>query len=224
MPCGNESMMVMLRAALLGANRGIFADKIRAGHIIKDTGRYWRCISNARSQKGQGAASYHMKMVDVVSGKSREFASPAGKDYPEARTERLKLLFSGFDDSDQACFVYPQHSAQAGQEINLPGTSLAEYLQKWLACGMPVDMLHIHGDDEEAAATGGAAMSDLYCDIMMPSNYVYTVEKLGIKGMYKLAYFVECDGNVTVSDNVQVGDKIKVIVRTDGTASFSGKA
>ena len=29
----------------------------------------------------------------------REFTAPPGKDYPEARTERLKLLFSGFDDN-----------------------------------------------------------------------------------------------------------------------------
>ena len=209
---------------LFDSSRAIFADKVRAGNIVKDQGKYWRVVSNSRSQKGQGAASYHLKVSDVLSGKKKEFTSPANKDFPEARTERLKLLFSGFDDDDMACFVYPQHHNLAGQEINIPGTSLSDQLQKWLACGMPVDMLHIMGDDDEVVMTGGATTTDHYCDIMIPSNYVYTVERLGIKGMYKLAFFEECDGSVTVSDNVQIGDKVKVTLRNDGTAGFGGKA
>lgn len=219
-----SSSLLLAASFPLCASRNIFADKIRAGNIVKEQGKYWRCISNSRSQKGQGAASYHMKAQDVISGRQKEFTSPAGKDFPEARTERLKLLFSGFDDDDNACFVYPQHAALAGQEINIPASKLSEQLQKWLACGMPVDMLHIMGDDEEVAASGGETFSDHYCDIMMPSNYIYTVERLGIKGMYKLAFFVECDGNVTVSDNVQVGEKVKIVLRHDGTAGFGGKA
>ncbi len=57
----------------------------------------------------------------------------------------------------------------------------------------------------------------------MPSNIEATVERLSAKGIYKIATFKECDGDVTVTDNVQLGDKIKVIVRPDGTASFGGK-
>lgn len=202
---------------------GLVADRLRAGHIIKDQNKYWRVISNGRSQKGQGAASYHLKCAEVVGGKVREFTVPPGKDFPEARTERLKLLFSGFDDDDRACFVFPQHASNAGQEVNIPAASLSEQQQKYLCCGMPVDILHIQGDEEEAAASGGDKSTDIYCDIMMPSSYVYTVEKLGIKGMYKIAHFVEADGNVTVSEHVQPGDKIKVVIRSDGTSSFQGK-
>jgi translation elongation factor P/translation initiation factor 5A len=209
-------------AAHAEAARGLFADKIRAAHIIKDSGRHWRVVSNNRAQKAQGAASYFIKAVDVLNARKREFLSPAGKDYPEARSQRVKVLFSGFDDNDMACFVYPQHSSLAGQEINVPATSLPETMQKWLACGMPCDILQITADEEDAVP-GGGPPADIFCDVVMPSNYVYTVEKLGIKGMYKLAYMVECDGSVTVSDNVQTGDKIKVVVRSDGTASFSGK-
>ena len=214
---------VLVSSVGVAAARGIFADKVRAGHILKDQGKYWRCVSNSKSQKGQGAASFNLRLCDVATQKIRDAIAPPGKDFPEARTERLKMLFSGFDESDMACFVYPQHAALAGKEVNIPATTLSETLQKFLACGMPVDILHIHGDEEEAAASGGAAMSDLYCDLVMPSNYIYTIEKVGIKGMYKLAFFVECDGSVTVSDNVQVGDKIKVVIRPDGTASFAGK-
>lgn len=230
---------VLNSVALCAAARGIFADKIRAGNIIKEQGRYYRCISNSRVQKGQGAASYHMKLHEVLTGKQKDMSAPSGKDFPEARTERLKVLFSGFDDDDNACFVYPQHSAQAGQEINIPGSTLPDHLQKWLACAMPVDMLHLMGDDDDtttapapteggagAKANAGAADANKshYCDIMIPTNYVYTVERLGIKGMYKLAYFEECDGSITVSDNVQIGDKLKVVLRGDGTAGFGGKA
>ena len=151
-----------------------------------------------------------------MTGKFKEFTVSQSHDFAEVRYERVRLLFSGFDDLDFACFVYPEHSAEAGKEVNIKGDSLPEGQQKYLACGMPIDILHLFNDEDET--------KDQWIDINMPSSYTYTVEKVAIKGLYKMAHLVECDGLVSVPDAVQVGDAIKVVLKPDGTASFSGRA
>ncbi|EPY34262.1 hypothetical protein STCU_00414 [Strigomonas culicis] len=84
---------------------------------------------------------------------------------------------------------------------------------------MPVDLLHIMPDEDSADAD-----KDIWAEVVMPSSYVYTVEKINLKGLYKMASLVECDGSVSVNDQIQLGEKIKVIVKPDGTASFGGRA
>ena len=198
--------------------------------------KYYRVTANTRAQKGQLAASFNVKLVEIGSGKKKEVTAAQGHDFQEVRSERIRLLFSGFDDDDMACFVYPEHSADAGKEINLPGDSLPEIHQKFLCCGMPVDVLHITLDEDEvkkdaasttgkpaAASTGSNTSTDIWCEVLMPTSYVYTVEKLVLKGMYKMAAFEECDGMVSVNDSVQTKDKIKISLRLDGTAVFAGK-
>jgi translation elongation factor P/translation initiation factor 5A len=196
--------------------RSIYADRVRAGNIVRAEKKFWRVVSNTRSQKGQNAATYHLKMSEVPGDRKKEMSASQSTDFPEARYERLKLLFSGFDDDDFACFVYPQHATNAGEEINIAGAKLPEYQQKYLSTGMPVDMLHVFGDEDEQEP-------DIFCDIQLPTTNTYTVEKLSLKGMYKMASFVECDGSCSVSDVVQPGDKVRVVVRQDGSASFNGK-
>lgn len=194
----------------------IFADKVRAGHIVKVDNKFYKVTGSSRSQKGQLAASYNVKATDVFSGKFKEFSVSQSHDFTEVRFERVRMLFSGFDDDDMACFVYPEHTAEAGKEVNLKGDSLPDGQQKFLACGMPVDILHLFDDAEDGA-------KDQWIDIHVPSSYNYTVEKIAVKGLYKMAHLAECDGLVSVPDAVQVGDTIKVILKPDGTASFGGR-
>lgn len=196
--------------------RDIYADKLRAGHILRIDKKYYRVISNGRSQKGQSTASFHCKMVEIGNNeRTKEVISNQTQDFVEARFERLRLLFSGFDDDDNACFVYPQHSNEAGREVNIPASKLPEVQQKFLAVMMPCDVLHIFAESDDEA--------DYYGEVMMPTNWAYSVEKVRMKGMYKMAVFNECDGEITVGDQVGPGDKVKVIIRPDGSASFSGK-
>jgi translation elongation factor P/translation initiation factor 5A len=199
----------------LTPRRNIFADKLKIGSIVQVDKRIWRVSSTGRSQKGQGVASFHIRLTELRTDKKKEMAVPAGVDFPEVKYERVKLLFSGFDDDDNACFVYPQHTVQAGKEVNVPATSLQEHHQKFLCVGMPVDLLHVMPEDEEG--------DEMWAELNIPTGYDYTVDKLSMKGMYKMASFKECDGMVSVSDAVQPGDRIKVIIRPDGTASFNGK-
>ncbi|EPY35266.1 hypothetical protein STCU_01167 [Strigomonas culicis] len=206
-------------AALACAQRGVFADKVRAGVVLKVDKRYYRVVANTRSQKGQNAASFNIKLTEVGSGRKKEVTAGQGHDFEEVRAERVRLLFSGFDDDDYACFVFPEHAADAGKEVNIPGDSLPLVQQQFLACGMPVDLLHIMPDEDSADAD-----KDIWAEVVMPSSYVYTVEKINLKGLYKMASLVECDGSVSVNDQIQLGEKIKVIVKPDGTASFGGRA
>ncbi|KAG8345684.1 hypothetical protein TRVL_03484 [Trypanosoma vivax] len=199
--------------------RGVFSDKVRAGMILKVDKRYYRVLANTRSQKGQNAASFNIKLTEVGTGRKKEVTAGHGHDFSEVRSERVRLLFSGFDDDDMACFVYPEHSSEAGKEINIPGDSLPEVQQKFLCCGMPVDVLHIIPDEDESHGE-----EDRWAEVVMPSSYIYTVEKLTLKGMYKMASFVECDGLLSVNDSVQVNDKVKVMIKPDGTAAFGGRA
>ncbi|CBH09818.1 hypothetical protein, conserved [Trypanosoma brucei gambiense DAL972] len=215
----NYGHMARPASPLLCAQRGVFADRVRAGMILKVDKRYYRVLANTRSQKGQNAASFNIKLTEVGTGRKKEVTAGHGHDFAEARAERVRLLFSGFDDDDMACFVYPEHSSDAGKEVNIPGDSLPELQQKFLCCGMPVDVLHIMPDDDESPNE-----KDIWSEVVMPSNYTYTVEKLTLKGMYKMAAFVECDGIIGVNDSVQVNDKVKVVIKPDGTAAFGGRA
>lgn len=199
------------------SKRSVFADKVRAGMILKIDKRHYRVMGSTRSQKGQNAASFNVKLVEVGSARKKEVTAGQGHDFEEARAERVRLLFSGFDDDDQACFVYPEHSQEAGTEINLPGDSLPDQQQLFLCCGMPVDLLHILADEDSNT-------EERWCEVMMPNSYQYTVEQITMKGMYKMASLKECDGLVSVNDSVQIGDSIKVVLKQDGTASFGGRA
>lgn len=203
---------------LVSPQRAVFADKVRAGMILMVDKRFYRVLANTRSQKGQNAASFNIKLVEVGTARRKEVTAGQGHDFEEVRAERVRLLFSGFDDDDFACFVYPEHSTQAGEEVNLPGTSLPETQQQFLCCGMPCDILHISPDDENPDDKG------IWSEVVMPSSYVYTVEKITLKGLYKMASLVECDGTISVNDQIQLGDKIKVVIKPDGTATFGGRA
>lgn len=198
--------------------RYIFADKVRAGMVMKIDKRFYRVVANTRSQKGQNAASFNIKLTEVGTGRKKEVTAGQGHDFDEVRAERVRLLFSGFDDDDRACFVFPQHHTEAGQEINIPGDSLPDLQQNFLSCGMPCDLLHIIPEED---ATDD---KEVWSEVNMPSNYVYTVEKITLKGLYKMASFVECDGTVSVNDQVQLGDKLKILLKPDGTAGFGGRA
>jgi translation elongation factor P/translation initiation factor 5A len=206
------------RHPILMQQRGVFADKVRAGMVLRVDKKVYRVVANTRSQKGQNAASFNIKLTEVGTGRKKEVTAGQGHDFTEVRAERIRLLFSGFDDDDFACFVFPEHSPDAGKEINLPGDSLPEIQQKFLACGMPVDVLHIIPDEDVPDE------KEVWTEITMPSSYVYTVEKLTLKGLYKMATFVECDGTVSVNDQIQLGDKIKIVLKPDGTVSFGGRA
>lgn len=211
--------MPMLSAspAVMQQHRGIFCDKAKPGLIVRLDKRLWRLAHVSKSQKGQGAASYHIKLNELGTTKRKEMTSvPATTDLAEVRYERVKLLFSGFDDDDNACFVYPQHSSLAGQEVNVPASKLTEQHQKFLAVGMPADLMHIPADDE-------LEVEELWAELVIPTSYEYTVENLSMKGMYKMAVLAECDGLVSVTDNIQPGDRIKVTIRPDGKCSFGGK-
>ncbi|EAN97319.1 hypothetical protein C3747_45g250 [Trypanosoma cruzi] len=205
--------------SLFYAQRGVFADKARAGMIIAIDKRYYRVLANTRSQKGQNAASFNIKLVEVGTGRKKEVTAGQGHDFAQVRAERVRLLFSGFDDDDMACFVYPEHASDAGKEVNIPGDSLPDVQQKFLCCGMPVDILHIIPDDEDSSDA-----KDIWAEVVMPSSYNYTVEKISLKGMYKMASFKECDGVVSVNDSVQINDKVKVTIKPDGTVAFGGRA
>jgi hypothetical protein len=63
----------------------------------------------------------------------------------------------------------------------------------------------------------------VWTELNIPTNYEYTVEGFTMKGVYKMANLKECDGVVSVSDNIQPGDKIRITLRTDGKAAFSQK-
>lgn len=199
--------------------RFVFADKVRAGMVLKIDKRHYRVIANTRSQKGQNAASFNIKLTEVGTGRKKEVTAGQGHDFDEVRAEKVRLLFSGFDDDDYACFVFPEHSSEAGREVNIKGDSLPEIQQQFLCCGMPVDVLHISADED-----GAEAEKEIWSEVQMPSSYVYTVEKILLKGLYKMATFVECDGTVSVNDQIQLGEKIKVLIKPDGTASFGGRA
>ncbi|KAH9599459.1 Translation elongation factor [Trypanosoma melophagium] len=214
----SEALLASLCTPLWLAQRGVFADKVRAGMILNVDKRHYRVVANTRSQKGQNAASFNIKLIEVGTGRKKEVTAGQGHDFAEVRAERVRLLFSGFDDDDMACFVYPEHSADAGKEVNIPGDSLPEIQQKFLCCGMPVDILHILSDEDE-----GPEAKDIWAEVIMPSSYAYTVEKMSLKGMYRMASFKECDGVVGVNDSVQVNDKVKVIIKADGTAAFGGR-
>lgn len=187
--------------------------------ILRVDKRFWRVIGNSRSQKGQNAASYNIKLAEVGTGRKKEVTAGQGHDFPEVRAERVRLLFSGFDDLDQACFVFPEHSSDAGKEVNVPATSLPEIQQQFLCVGMPIDILHIMPEDDD-----GKEEQDIWAEVIMPTSYTYTVEKIALKGLYKMASFVECDGVVSVNDTVQLNEKVKVMMRPDGTAAFGGRA
>ena len=198
-------------------NLHIFADKIRAGHIFKEANKIWRVLGNSRSQKGQMSATYNIKVAEIGNPlKTKEIRSSQGHDFPEVRCEKTKLLFSGFDDDDFACFVFPEHHSEAGKEVNIKGDSLPETHQKFLACGMPVDLLHVLPDEEDG-------VKEMWTEVSLPSSHTYTVEKIQLKGMYKMAVLEECDGTISVTDAVQIGDKIKVTIKPDGTAQFGQK-
>ncbi|KPA79658.1 putative mitochondrial hypothetical protein [Leptomonas pyrrhocoris] len=203
---------------LLLQQRGVFADKVRAGMVLRVDKKVFRVVANTRSQKGQNAASFNIKLTEVGTARKKEVTAGQGHDFSEVRAERIRLLFSGFDDDDFACFVFPEHSPDAGKEINIPADSLPEVQQKFLACGMPTDVLHIIPDEDVQDD------KEVWTEITMPSSYVYTVEKLTLKGLYKMASFVECDGTVSVNDQIQLGDKVKLVIKPDGTVSFGGRA
>ena len=199
--------------------RLVFSDKVRAGMILRIDNKHYRVLGNSRSQKGQNAASFHLKLEEIGIGRRKEVTAGQGHDFDEVRAERVRLIFSGFDNDDFACFVYPEHHAEAGKEVNLKGDSLPELQQKFLCVGMPVDILHIPADEDNPDR------KEIWAEVLMPVNYVYTVEKLSLKGMYKMAALEECDGVVSVNDAVQPKDKIKVVFKqSEGTASFGGKA
>jgi translation elongation factor P/translation initiation factor 5A len=133
-------------SSCFGQCRSVFMEKARAGMLVKYDKRIWRIASVTKAQKGQGAATFHVKLNELDSERKKEMSSVAASfDFPEVRYERVKFLFSGYDDDDNACFVYPQHSSKSGQEVNLPASKLKEQHQQFLAVGMPVDMLHIGG-------------------------------------------------------------------------------
>ncbi|CAJ1004955.1 putative Elongation factor P (EF-P) KOW-like domain containing protein [Leishmania naiffi] len=207
---------VTASSPLLTQYRGVFADKVRAGMVLRVDKRVYRVVANTRSQKGQNAASFNIKLTEVGTSRKKEVTAGQGHDFAEVRAERVRLLFSGFDDDDFACFVFPPHSPDAGKEVNIPGDSLPEVQQKFLACAMPVDILHIIPDEDTEKET--------WTEITMPSSYVYTVETITLKGLYKMAAFVECDGTVSVNDQIQLGEKIKVVIKPDGTVAFGGRA
>ena len=194
--------------------RGIMVDRAKTGLLCLLDKKLWRLNSVSKSQKGQGAAAFNIKLTELGGTRKKDMNSlPQSYDLPEVRYERVKLLFSGYDDDDNACFVYPQHSANAGEEVNIPATKLSEQHQQFLAVGMPVDIMHIGADEE-------MGISELWTDVNVPTSYEYTVENLRMKGMYKMAVLKECDGLVSVTDNIQPGDKIKVTIRPDGKCSF----
>lgn len=203
-------------SSLWECQRTIFADKVRSGMILKVDKRHFRVVGSTRSQKGQNAASFNIKLSEVGTGRKKEVTAAQGHDFEEARAERVRLIFSGFDDDDQACFVYPEHSQEAGKEVNLPGDSLSDQQQNFLCCRMPVDLLHILADEDQQ-------VEERWCEVLMPSSYNYEVEQLSMKGMYKMATLKECDGTVSVNDTVQLGDTIKVVLKQDGTVSFGGR-
>lgn len=198
--------------------RYVFADKVRAGMVLKIDKRFYRVVANTRSQKGQNAASFNIKLTEVGTARKKEVTAGQGHDFDEVRAERVRLLFSGFDDDDMACFVFPQHHSDAGKEVNLPGDSLPELQQSFLCCGMPCDVLHIIPEEDSQEG------KELWTEVNMPSSYVYTVEKILLKGLYKMASFVECDGTISVNDQIQLGEKVKVLLKPDGTAGFGGRA
>lgn len=212
------STAAVTQTSLCTQQRTIFADKIRAGMVIRADKRIYRVVANTRSQKGQNAASFNIKLTEVGTGRKKEVTAGQGHDFSEVRAERVRLLFSGFDNDDMACFVYPEHSADAGKEVNVPGDSLPEVQQKFLACAMPIDILHIIPDEDVPDE------KEMWTEITLPSSYTYTVEKITLKGLYKMASLVECDGTVSVNDQVQLGEKIKVVIKPDGTVSFGGRA
>jgi translation elongation factor P/translation initiation factor 5A len=196
--------------------RFVTADKARAGAIIRLDNKLWRIISSVKSQKGQMSTSYGIRLVNIVDPtRTKELTCPPSQDLSDARYERVRTLFSGFDDVDNACFVYPETSALAGTEINIKATSLPLWQQQWLAVRMNVDVLRVFGESEDDP--------DWFGDIIIPTNWTFTIEKLRMKGMYKLASFVECDAELTVPDSANLGDRVKVVIRTDGTASYNGK-
>ena len=204
----------------------ISGDKVRAGHIICVENKAWRVTQAAKSQKGQMGVTFKIKAKQVGSDRMKELTAQPQTDYPEVPYERLKLLFSGFDDDDNACFVHPQHSAKAGKEVNIPANQLPELHQNFLAVGMPVDVMHIFGgDSEEGADAKLAGLPEFYGEVTMPGNYTYTCEKIQMKAMTRHATFEECDGTVSVTDVIQPGDKVKVNLRhQEGAATFGGKA
>lgn len=90
---------------------------------------------------------------------------------------------------------------------------------------MPVDVLHIIPDNDDVGDGDVNAQDakEIWAEVNIPTSYTYTVEKIVLKGLYKMASLVECDGMIGVNDTIQPGDKIKVIIKQDGTAAFGGR-
>ncbi|CAD2217348.1 Elongation factor P (EF-P) KOW-like domain containing protein, putative [Angomonas deanei] len=63
------------------AQRGIFADKVRAGMVLMVDKRYYRVLANTRSQKGQTAASFNIKLTEVGTGRKKEVTAGQGHDF-----------------------------------------------------------------------------------------------------------------------------------------------
>ncbi|KNH05467.1 trans-sialidase [Perkinsela sp. CCAP 1560/4] len=213
--------------------RGIAADKVRAGHIVRYDKNFWRVGSAKRSQKGKNAAVIGLTLdgLGTKGGiscygntKTKVVSVSCGVEFEEANYTRLKVLFSGFDENDMACFVFPIDSMDHGKEINIPGTALLEQHQNFLCVRMPCDLLRVIDDRAGADADAGKE-NYIYPEMTLPNNYVYTVDKITTRNGYKFATFVECDGSVTVTDSIQPGMQVKVILRSDGTGgSFGGRA
>eukprot|EP00758_Cryptobia_borreli_P012662 Tbor_TRINITY_DN5766_c2_g4::TRINITY_DN5766_c2_g4_i1::g.19732::m.19732 len=127
----------------------IFADKLCPGQIITQDKRYWRVLSNQRSQEGQVSANYNIKVQEVGGIKQKDITASQDFDFTEVKYEKVTLLFSRFDQNDYACFVYPEHHANSGKKVNIKCESLPEDLRKFLTLGMPCDLLHIITDEDD---------------------------------------------------------------------------
>ena len=217
---------------IFAQHRHMAADRARAGAVVKYDKAFWRISAANRSQKGKNAAviSLSLEGLGTKGGistygntRSKTITTSCSTEIEEAHFSRLKVLFSGFDDNDMACFVFPPDSIDHGKEINIPGDALMEQHQNFLAVRMPCDLLCVQDDrkDTDDSNTENA----IYPELTLPVNYVYTVDKVTSRNGYRFATFAECDGSVTVTDSIQPGMQIKVILRSDGTGgSFGGRA
>ena len=220
------------KGLILAQQRGMAADRCRAGAVIKYDKAFWRVAEAKRSQKGKNAAviSLHLEGLGVKGGIStysnsrvKTISTSCGTEIEEANYTRLRVLFSGFDDEDNACFVFPPDSIDHGKEINIRGVDLTEQHQNFLAVRMPCDLLCVH----DIAKDSDEANSDkaMYPELTLPPHYNYTVDNVTSRNGYRFATFAECDGSITVTDSIQPGMQVKVILRADGTGgSFGGRA
>ena len=182
--------------------RFVTAERVKPGMLVRYENKHWRILKSSRSQKGKNVASMHVRLSCLSKGsvgRGKELTLNPTQDLPEANSERLKVYFSGYDDDDNACFVFPPDSIHHGKEINIPASELSETHQNFLAVRMPCDLLRINDEENE---------KEFYPELTIPVNYVYTTEKVFSRGMFKFATFEECDGQVTVTDAVQAGTKV----------------